>query len=184
MDDVTSLLDRVAELTRRLALAEFAMGADGPITGDALPEAIVAVIAERDRLRGELEGFRRTFGADLMRRLNVVVAERDRLQESENEYDQLITRQGALLTGVANVLKGEPGPLTLHDWSDLPTAAAATVAERDRLREKLESWAGDGAEYRHALDHVVDCTEGCDQCIVLARATLDRTTMGKAREGT
>lgn len=59
---------------------------------------------------------------------------------------------------------------------------SSVMAERDRLQAIVDGWAGDGAEYRHALDHVVDCTEGCEQCRDLAQATLDRTTMGKPRE--
>lgn len=38
-----------------------------------------------------------------------------------------------ILTDTANVLKGNPKPLHLHDWSDLPKVAlrlAATKAER------------------------------------------------------
>lgn len=51
--------------------------------------------------------------------------------------EQLLKRQGDLLTATANALKGDPGPLTLHDWSDLPSVAAAVVAERDAARTEL-----------------------------------------------
>jgi hypothetical protein len=63
--------------------------------------------------------------------------ERDQLREAVEEYDQLLTRLRDLLTGTANALKGDPGPLKLHDWSDLPAVAAAMVVERDRLRAEI-----------------------------------------------
>lgn len=56
-------------------------------------------------------------------------------RRSIDEYDELLTRLQALLTGTANALKGEPPELTWHDWSDLPEVARATVADRDRLQE-------------------------------------------------
>lgn len=61
----------------------------------------------------------RGFAAKL---LEIIDAESD-------EYDQLITVQSNLLRGVANALKGDPGPLKLHDQSDLPAVAAALMAK-------------------------------------------------------
>lgn len=55
----------------------------------------------------------------------------DLLRQETDEYDQLITRQGELLTGVANALKGEPAPLSMHDWSDLPAVARTTKEAAD-----------------------------------------------------
>lgn len=50
-----------------------------------------------------------------------------------DESEELRDRLGELLTGVANALKGDPPPLTMHDWSDLPAVAkkaAAAAAEK------------------------------------------------------
>jgi hypothetical protein len=55
------LLERIAELTGRLLQAEVALGADGPITGDALPAAIAALVVERDRLRAVVAWLRRAY---------------------------------------------------------------------------------------------------------------------------
>lgn len=55
-----------------------------------------------------------------------------------HEADVLRERMGNLLTGVANALKGDPGPLVLHDWSDLPAHAARVCAERDQLAGTLQ----------------------------------------------
>ncbi len=43
----------------------------------------------------------------------------------------LLDRLADLLTRTANALKGEPAPLTLHDWSDLPEVAARLRASAD-----------------------------------------------------
>lgn len=48
---------------------------------------------------------------------------------SEVDYlDALLARQHAILTGVANALRGDPGPLASHSHHDLAERAAAMVA--------------------------------------------------------
>jgi len=51
-----------------------------------------------------------------------------------DEYAELLDRLSKLLTDTANALKGDPGPLKLHDWSDLPKVAQRLVDQLDRLR--------------------------------------------------
>lgn len=58
-------------------------------------------------------------------------------QAERDESDALRERMAGLLTGVANALKGDPGPLKMHDWSDLPTVAASVVAERDQMKSRV-----------------------------------------------
>lgn len=65
-------------------------------------------------------------------------ADVDRLQRDADEHDALLRRHSTILTGVANALRGEPPPLTQHSHHDLAELAAATVAERDALREMLQ----------------------------------------------
>jgi len=48
-----------------------------------------------------------------------------------DHLDALLARQHAILTGVANALRGDPGPLASHSHHDLAERAAAVVAERD-----------------------------------------------------
>lgn len=48
------------------------------------------------------------------------------------EGDALRERMAELLTGTANALKGDPPPLTWHDWSDLPAVAKRTAAAAAR----------------------------------------------------
>lgn len=45
------------------------------------------------------------------------------------ESVSLRERMASLLTQTADALKGDPGPLTLHDWSDLPEVAREVRAE-------------------------------------------------------
>jgi len=45
--------------------------------------------------------------------------------------DAILARQRAILTGVANAIRGDPGPLASHSHHDLAERAAAVVAERD-----------------------------------------------------
>jgi hypothetical protein len=46
------------------------------------------------------------------------------LEREAADDDALRDRMRDLLTRTANALKGDPGPLKLHDWSDLPEVAA------------------------------------------------------------
>lgn len=57
-------------------------------------------------------------------------------EESEDDA-ALRSRLAALLTGVANGLKGPPPPLTQWDWSDLPERAEVM---RDRIAELEAVW--------------------------------------------
>jgi hypothetical protein len=50
------------------------------------------------------------------------------LEESEDD-ERLRERMATLLRGTANALKGDPPPLTAHNWADLPKVAAALRAE-------------------------------------------------------
>lgn len=77
--------------------------------------------------------------------LDALLAEVDRLREAEEESDALRGRMAELLTGVANALKGQPDPMTKHDWSDLPELALALrtanrelIASRQRLIDAHE----------------------------------------------
>lgn len=79
----------------------------------------------------------------LVRDKTVLLSKVESLEEDQAESDALRERMAELLTGVAKALKGEPGPLAMHDWSDLPAVAAAVVAERDAALERLAS--GDAA---------------------------------------
>ena len=50
-----------------------------------------------------------------------LLAEVKRLHESEDEYAAINQRMSDLLTRTAIAIKGDPPPLTSHDWSDLPS---------------------------------------------------------------
>jgi hypothetical protein len=49
------------------------------------------------------------------------------------------------------------------------------TSERMKMQQALDRYAIDIPEYRHALGHVMECEDNCEQCRRLAGATLDRT---------
>jgi len=57
--------------------------------------------------------------------------------EDADYLDAILARQHAILTGVADALRGDPGPLASHSHHDLAERAAATVAEVEKLRRTL-----------------------------------------------
>lgn len=115
----------------------------------------LAHVAERDRLRAVVEAVVAALASEEMEPdewsevegvVRDVVAGRDRLRVKAEEADVELTDFVNLITplmhGTANALKGEPAPLHMHDWSDLPKVAAALIAERDRLRAGLDEILG------------------------------------------
>jgi hypothetical protein len=105
----------------------------------------------------------------------------DELRDDEDESDQLRNRMAGLLRDVAAGLKGEPGPLESHDWSDLPELARATqirigkletaflLAGRSRNfnREKrltAEARVAAVQEWRDHIPHVGDCRVPDEPC--------------------
>jgi hypothetical protein len=89
--------------------------------------------------------------------------------DDEVDYlDALLSRQSAILTGVADALRGDPGPLASHSHHDLAERAAAVVAELDALRavrmEPMTPTALDAAcaaEDRACVDDpLLDATDG------------------------
>jgi septal ring factor EnvC (AmiA/AmiB activator) len=52
----------------------------------------------------------------------------DELQDEVDELHAIVARQRAILTGVADALRGDPGPLASHGHHDLAERAASTVA--------------------------------------------------------
>jgi len=85
-----------------------------------------------------------------------------------DHLDALLARQHAILTGVANALRGDPGPLASHSHHDLAERAAAVVAEIATLRSvrmepmSLEALdAACAAEDRATVDDpLLDGTDG------------------------
>ncbi len=60
----------------------------------------------------------------------------DLAEEEETSY-KVIARQGALLTGVVNAIRGEPPSHVLWSHHDVPDLARALKAELLKLREAL-----------------------------------------------
>lgn len=60
---------------------------------------------------------------------------RDAREESQDD-ETLRERMATLLHETANALKGDPGPLRAHDWSDLPRVAAELRAEVAAIEQR------------------------------------------------
>lgn len=69
---------------------------------------------------------------------NLVVPAREikQLLDEGDEYDQLLTRTGEILTGVANALNGPPPALTTWSHHDLAEKAAALASSVQAVRER------------------------------------------------
>jgi hypothetical protein len=119
------------------------------MTDEYVPEAEATVYElARDRsLGGEPDELHLTYERELwrLRRENDALRAKVKLQEEEliEEYD-LRDRMTDLLTGVAYALKGDPGQLHMHDWSDLPALAAEMAGVVAAAVEYAEPFEGYG----------------------------------------
>lgn len=75
---------------------------------------------------------------DLERLVLEARAEVERLREEVADQHTLIQRQGDLLTGAVNALRGEPPELTWWSHHDVAERAAGLVAELAAERAKVE----------------------------------------------
>jgi len=128
-------LARALDLAARIADPED--GADEVPQGDrreavdVLRCEVVRTAADLARLRAEVVAWReRPDGAQTMQLLDIARAELD-------ELHALVAAQAAILTGVANALRGPPGLLASHSHHDLAERAAEMKRELDEARAAL-----------------------------------------------
>jgi hypothetical protein len=57
-----------------------------------------------------------------------------------DELHALVDRQRTILTGVANALRGDPGPLASHSHHDLAERAAGVVTGARGMRDAIREW--------------------------------------------
>lgn len=98
-------------------------------TADAVDDAIAGAKARYDH--GES-----AYDPDVLTLIRAAETMRAQLHDTNDgalaqldESEQLRERMSRLLTGVAAGLKGDPLPLMMHDWSDLPALSAAMRAK-------------------------------------------------------
>lgn len=146
--DAAAVIDTVIKLARLTRPKSSARPSYDNWTADELRSEVVALVETVERFEAQHE---------------------DAKAESD-EQDRLLSQLGELLTGVADALKGEPPPLVMHDWSDLPTRATDIVAERDRLQTivdavratsgSIEQWVDGYADIRQLLGPTTEATDG------------------------
>ncbi|HEY3718306.1 MAG TPA: hypothetical protein VGL39_27605 [Jatrophihabitantaceae bacterium] len=71
-----------------------------------------------------------------------------RLRSEVDETSQLCGTLAGLLTRTADALKGDPGPLTLHDWSDLPQVAEMALRMHQVQLERANRLEAEAATER------------------------------------
>lgn len=161
-DALTTEAERQAELTSTCSCetGPFGTGPEADCSVHGAIQAYNKAIAEVERLYADLadESDANTMLRDLLSGARAQITE---LEADSDESHHTRGLMEALLIGVANALKGDPGPLTRHDWSDLPAAAAKLVTELAQARatccdceHALEIHAEDGC---HAWPAGVDC---------------------------
>lgn len=63
----------------------------------------------------------------------------DKLAEEIEDMRALCDKLSDILTRTVNVLRGEPPPLTLWSWHDLPELASAAKQEAKKARTQLDA---------------------------------------------
>ena len=122
-----------------------------------------------------------------------------RVEQERDEDDRLRTRMADLLTRTANALKGQPEPLHLHDWSELPIIAASVAMERDEAMQNareegelaelaLAASQAECARLRDRLQQLCEAAVSEDDeritaCIMAASSVLAERILGPAQEG-
>lgn len=124
------------------------------------------LIAEVDRLRKSVENsshacrvlangmsMTETLVADYNAATSRIAELEQELSEGEERWalsaitlkqsDETRNLMAALLNNIAKELKGDPPPLVLHDWSDLPERARDVVGRIIAIEEDLDDWKDD-----------------------------------------
>ena len=104
---------------------------------------------ERDDLAATLET-RTAEHALAVKQLAAVTAERDALRAERDADCDLIARQAAILTAVADALKGTPPALRTHSHHDLGDVAASVVAKHGEAIARLTRLADTEASVNRA----------------------------------
>jgi len=73
------------------------------------------------------------------------------LELEEHFHHKLISRQGKLLTGVVDALRGPPGPLALHSHHDAPVLAARAVGLLRMVADHVRA-PSEGAAEQQLID--------------------------------
>ena len=153
-------MDRLAEVSDRVERRNntFAAERDAALAEvERLQELAIDQYGEpyRDRFRNQMDA------------ATELLAEVKRLHESEDEYAAINQRMNDLLTRTAIELKGDPPPLTSHDWSDL-----SSIAKRLRVAVTAVECVLVEVEATTVLHDIIRENPEHRPCESLARAQL------------
>ena len=98
--------------------------------------------------------------------LRTHLAEIERLRTELREGDDLRERLAGILTRSVNMIRGEPEPMSLHSWHDLPELVEALKADSERLdwlcSEESDALTAPTDNQRYltaeAWERLADCT--------------------------
>ncbi|MGW9541957.1 hypothetical protein ACWHA6_36340 [Streptomyces anthocyanicus] len=91
------------------------------------------LLDEATRLAGDYADYHHDYG--MARVLNELIQRVQQAEADVAEYAPILDRQGELLTGAANALRGDPPPLTTWSHHDLPELAAEARGKLDKVRD-------------------------------------------------
>ena len=157
---------KAIEGLRHSVLVLTGFGGDIPLD-DVTVADMRDILAAYDALRSERDEARR---------------EREALREEMQHDDTIINGQAALLTGVANVLHGEPEPLTMHSHHDLPELVLALRQRAERMERVVEAakayekWMGKWHDYTKTTGDVPHKVEAALINAVRAAVAAKTTT--------
>lgn len=77
-----------------------------------------------------------------------LIAENERLRESDQESTELCDTLSALLGQIAVAVRGPEEPKSRHGFHDLPSRVKTVVTERDQLKAENEELRKDAERYR------------------------------------
>ena len=121
---------------------------DAQYIAAANPAAVLALIAENERLKNRLEvdprhdydgiSTRDATVKVLDEQVDQLKAENERLHESDQEATELCDTLSVLLGEIAVAVRGPEEPKSRHGFHDLPSRVKTVVGERDQLKTMID----------------------------------------------
>lgn len=151
----------MADYTELKRLAEAANAVTGDVSVD------ITISSEAGPNQAEIDAVTAFIGAATPAAVLSLIAENERLSESDQEATELCDTLSVLLGEIAVAVRGPEEPKSRHGFHDLPSRVKTVVAERDQLKaenfqldaqvDTLTEW------YLNALKDAAAIGKDCDQ---------------------